>query len=140
MNNTETKTETPTAEWANWALINAYEEVGIDVTAKAEVADLIKTRFVESLCETDHGPRTFVVLTDWGTWGRGETLAEAAAKAVKAGAPRKAKAVVTLVLNDHQPSVNQHGGTFASSKATLLHLGVVGTLGSILTANKGGAK
>ena len=47
---------------------------------------------------------------------------EAGAKAVKAGAPRKTKAFVTLVLNDHQPSVNQHGGTYASSGATLLYL------------------
>ena len=139
-NKTKMKIEKVTAEYANWALIKAYEDAGIDATTKAEVADLIKNRFVESVCEKDHGPRGFLVLTDWHTWGRGETLAEAAGSALKAGAPRKAKAVVTLVLNDAKPSVNQHGGTCASSGATLLYLGVVGTLGSILTANKGGAK
>ena len=139
MNNTKTKTETPTAEWANWALINAYEEVGIDAATKASVSDLIKTRFNETVSATNHGPRTYVVMTDWGTWGRGTTLAESAAKALKAGAPRKAKAIVTLVLNDADPGIGSDGSLWSSSKSTTVYLGVVGTLGSILTANKGGA-
>jgi hypothetical protein len=136
---TKSESKTPSANWANWALINA-SLVASDATTKAAVADLITKRFVETVSENNHGPRTFVVLTDWGTWGRGATLAEAAAKAVKAGAPRKAKAVATLVLNDAEPTVTSHGELLASSGATLLYLGVVGTLGGILTANNGGAK
>ena len=139
-NKTKMKIEKVTAEYANWALIKAYEDAGIDATTKAEVADLIKNRFTETVSHTSHGPRTFVVMTDWGTWGRGETLAEAAAKALKAGAPRKAKAIATLVLNDAEPGICSDGSLSYASKGTSIYLGVVGTLGSVLLANKGGAK
>ncbi len=130
--------ETPSASWANWALINAYEEATSET--KPAVADLIVKRFEKTVSAALPGPRSFLVMTDWGTWGRGPTLAEAAAKALKAGAPRKAKALATLVLNDAEPWVSSDGLTSASSVATLVYLGVVGTLGSILKVNKGGAK
>ncbi len=135
---TNSTDSTPSAAWSNRALLEAYESA--DAGSKPAVADLIVSRLAETVSDHKHGPRAFLIMTDWGTWGRGKTLAAAAGKAVEAGAPRKAKAVAFLALNDDSPSVSSDGMVWAGAKSTLISLGAIGTLSSVISAAKiGGA-
>lgn len=44
------------------------------------VADLIYARFDETVSATNPGPRTYAVMTDWGTWGQGATLSRSSVR------------------------------------------------------------
>jgi hypothetical protein len=65
----------------------------------------------------------------------GESLPEAAAKLLKAGAKRSDKAVGSLVLNDPNPTVDSYGGcSFGGADAPdamLIHLGKLGKVGDL---------
>ncbi len=125
--------EIPQANWNNWALIQALSEAKTPEEI-ALVRGLIAQRFKETLNDMeDRGPRSFLIIATGGYWGRGKDLNEAA-KASKAG--RTEKAFAYLVLNDDKPSVDDYGRAHASSVATLISLGAIGTIGAILNANK----
>lgn len=135
--NNETKSETVVnANWANWALIAALDD---KTQCRAEVVEIILARFQQTLGDYNNpnkGPVRYMVATNDGHWGRGSDLASACDTAKKAGAGRTAKVMGWLVLNDEKPYVDQMGTANASSTATLLNLGMVGTIGSVLNAQK----
>lgn len=128
---------TPNARWANWALLDAVSKLENFKTDEAQsLLSLIVGRFRATLSEHEGmGPRSFVVATDDGHWGAGQTLPMAARKALAAGGRRPSKAMAWLILNDATPEVNQMGGVISDSVSSQFGLGVVGTLGSILNAN-----
>ena len=130
-----TEDETPNEKWNNWALLKAYEEPAHEAI-RPQIAGWIAARFKASLDDLAPGPRSFLVITSCGHWGRGTNLAEAALAAKKSGGRRPSKAVVTLVLNDGTAQLNNYGSVLADSVATILHIGAVGTLGGLLNANK----
>lgn len=126
----------PTTEWATWALLKKWE-----TNKSTDLANLIAGRLRDTATEPESGGglRSFLVMTDWGTWGAGKTLAEACEKAKRAGAPATAKAIAHAVLNDDKPHVTSDGMPTARSSAAFIYLGAIGTLSSVMRAAKGGA-
>lgn len=139
MNNAKTEDKELSVNWANWALIAAWFErqcqgIPFPEDKRSELATIIAERFKQTVGEREHGPRSYVVLTNAGLWGVGKTLVEA----VKNAKSYSKTHVVTalLVLNDDKPSVNGWGIVESSSQSTQIMLGIIGTVGSILNANK----
>lgn len=134
----EKKDETPQSNWAGWALLQAAEKPG--ALEKGSLGWLLAERLGKLFGhnpdgEFKPGPRSFVVYTNCGHWGRGNTLEAAAKKAYDAGASKTSRASAVLVLNDATPEVNQGGSVISESDSEQLSLGVVGTIGSIINAN-----
>lgn len=126
-------------DWANWALITAWfdkqcQGVPFPEDKRPELAQIIAERLKQQVGEREHGPRTFVVLTNAGLWGMGKTLVEAVTNAKSYSKTHRVTAV--LVLNDDKPWVDDWGHVRSSSKSAQINLGIVGTVGSILNANK----
>ncbi len=133
----------PSSDWANWALLQAYYtglSQGVEVADKHILPELIINRFAQIAGEHQcgnspiPGPRSYVILTDGGLWGRGKTIAEAV-KAAKSYT-RTALVRATLVINDDKPTVDEWGRVSSSSLSMQVYLGAIGTVGSILNANK----
>lgn len=131
--------DTPVASWANWALIAAWFErqcqgEPFPDDKRPELAEVMAKRFKDTLGEREHGPRSYVILTNAGLWGVGKTLVEA----VKNSKSYSKTHLVTalLVLNDDKPTVDSWGTVHSSSLSSQFNLGIVGTVGSILNANK----
>ncbi len=104
------------------------------VRADFIVSDLLAERIRKLVGGSDAGPRSFVVYTGCGRWGRGETLKEAAQAAHKEGAKKTEPARASLVLNDAVPFVDNSGAVNAASAAAIIRLGGVGTVGALLSA------
>jgi hypothetical protein len=126
--------ETPNPKWATWGLVREARKLAnlppiigwcLDRLEALNVGDGHKP-----------APCAFIITTNSGHWGRGKTIAEAAKTALKAGGRRTDRATVTLVINDETPEVNKSGYLITDSMAAHKQLGCVGTLGSILNANK----
>ena len=145
-NNPSDKTPvTPSPDWANWALLQAWfthQSQGNPVldSDRPALAEMIINRFAAILGEGHNwgdiplGPRSYVVLTNAGLWGRGKTLVDAV-KATKSYS-KTHKVTAVLVLNDDKPTVDGYGTVHSSSVSSQFNLGVVGTVGSILNVNK----
>lgn len=127
--------ETPQPSWATWALLNEAFKPGVLVPGSVPemcVHRLAQLAGQDPGCPVKPGPMARVVITNDGHWGRGKTLGEAAAAALKAGARRTAVAFVAIVLNDDKPEVNDGGSIVANSDSFILNVGNVGKLGGIL--------
>jgi hypothetical protein len=135
-----TDPELPQADWANWALIKAALGPLNPRTdyAKALCANRLQ-QLVGDNCESydvKPGPRSFIILSGDGHWGRGNTVGEAAKKALQSGARRPSTATGVLVLNDGTAEVNECGSVISDSQSAQFNLGVIGTIGSVINANK----
>jgi hypothetical protein len=127
--------ETPAANWATWALCRAWEK-GDRTT---ELAELIAQRLHDCLNNLNTRPignKSYLIRTNDGHWGRGVDLIEAAKATKKAGARAAAKVVVWVCLNDSEPYIDSMGYPCASSVASFVTVGITGTLGQIINANK----
>ena len=78
-----------------------------------------------------------------GAWGRGASLADAAANCRKAGGKKSDLAVISIVANDsaeeaHKAQIDSYGGICFGGEnapnAYLIPVGCTGTLGAILRA------
>lgn len=121
--------EIPQSNWANWALIRAVKSGG-EVAAAA--APIVVERFVATLDE-DRRVERYVAVCTGGYWGRGSTLEDAVRNSK---ARRTERVYASLVLNDPEPMVDGYGTVCAASGAHIVGLGKIGTVGSILNANK----
>lgn len=138
----------PDATWNNGALFQAWKDCDEAhrttlpmVITKAALAEVVVNRFMETVGAFTGGvpvnsPHSYLVATSGGHWGRGALLYLAANAASEAGARNSETALAWLVLNDSEPYVDSNGTANASSAATMINLGKVGTIGSILRANK----
>lgn len=127
------------SKWATWALLNEAFNSDSDRFNESQrqcVRRLQQLAGSNPDFPVKPGPRMFVIITSGGHWGRGQTLGEAAKTTRKAGAARSEIAVGILVLNDATPEINGGGGLITESIAETYQLGRLGTLGSILNANK----
>lgn len=134
-----TPDQVPNAKWQTWALIDAAFKD--DHNTIGSVYSFCVNRLQQLVGDCSEysvkpGPRSFVVLTSDGHWGRGASLAEAAQLALKAGARRSSPTHGVLVLNDATPEVNQMGSVIAESEAAILQLGPLGTVGALINAGK----
>lgn len=128
---TETKIDekTPSTDWANWALRQAWYD--------GNRTEALGSIMAERLHEIENGPRAFVVCTDCGHWARGATLVEAVRAVAKIASGRKSLVRAWLAANDKEPFVDSYGTIHAGSAgAVLVTIGTVGTVGSILGAQK----
>lgn len=123
--------ETPSALWATWALVKEARKVD-QLPLIKWIIDRLEAYDVGANAP---GPVSYLITTNGGHWARGKTLVEAA-KTILKYANRTEKANVTIVINDATPEINSAGYTITESVATHRNIGVVGTIGSILNANK----
>lgn len=129
----------PLTSWANWALLRAWFErqcqgVPFPEEKRVELGEVIINRFKETVCENDHGPRCYVILTNAGLWGTGKTLEEAVNNAKSYSSKHLVRAV--LILNADKGWVDNWGTVHSDAKSTQICLGTIGTVGSILRACK----
>lgn len=137
--NISTESEKPQANWATWALLREAFKPGVLVPGS--VAEFCVHRLHRLVGQDPDvpvplGKRTFVVVTNCGHWGRGNTLEAAAIAAHKVGARKTSKAFVVLVVNDDTPEVNQGGCIISNSDSDQFNIGWVGTVGGILNSKE----
>lgn len=123
--------------WNTPALIREARDTGSEHYRRALTACVSRLQELVGMNE-EHGPisgRCFVVVGP-GYWGRGKTLTDAALACRTTGAWRSDRACAYLILNDATPEMNGGGMLITDAKASAFYLGAIGTLGSILTANK----
>lgn len=124
-------------EHATWAILAEVFKPDGDANAVLYAAHRLQKLVGEDPdAPVKPGPRSFVLVTNGGHWGRGNTLQSAATNASNAGASKAELCVGVLVLNDNTPAVNQAGSVISNSDSAQLNIGAVGTIGSILRANK----
>lgn len=125
--------------WATWYLLTH----GLtEATPPHGLPYFCMVRLQKLLGETERagitpGPRSIVLIGTGGHWSRGANMVEAAKGMLKAGAGRTERVQAVLVLNDDTPEVNQVGEVVSNSASAQLTLGLVGTVASILNAEKG---
>jgi len=133
--------ETPNPSWNTWSLIQeARKQLASNKGNSTFISELFHW-IVDRLEKFDiswakHGPITFVITTDDGHWGQGDSIDYAAQAAYANGASKIARAMLTIVINDATPWVNDYGVVNSSSQSALKNIGIVGTVGSIINANK----
>ena len=118
--------ETPASNWANRALERALHGSNEERLAAQPIA-------AQRLLATVSGPVSYLAICTGGYWGRGATLEEAV-KNSKAG--RAEKVFGYVILNDAKPTVDGFGTACSSSASHQVSLGKIGTVGSVLNANK----
>lgn len=128
--------EIPNAKWATWGLVKAIRKEMPDMSPLLKwIVDRLETYDIGCGGENVSHKVSYIITAN-GYWGRGKTVAEAAEACRKSGAPRTFKACLTIVINDETPEVNEAGYLITESDATSRCVGLIGTIGSILNANK----
>ena len=121
---------------ATWAILQEVFKPDGDANALLYAAHRLQQFHGDDVdAPVKPGPRSYVVLTNSGHWGRGNTPVAAAREAKRAGASNGDNALLVLVLNDSKPEVNQAGSVISNSDSAQVSIGVIGTIGAIIKAN-----
>lgn len=78
----------------------------------------------------DINKRAFVVMV-LGYWGAGTTVEAAAKKCIDAGASRRDKASLRLILGDDKPEVDGHGYLVREQGSECIYMGMGFKLGDL---------
>lgn len=134
MNTIEEKALQP--NHATWAILQEVFKPDGDANAVLYAAHRLQQFHGDDIdAPIKPGPRSYVMLTNSGHWGRGNTPVAAALEAKRAGARNGDHACLVLVLNDSTPEVNEAGMVISNCDSAQLQIGMIGTIGSILRVN-----